>query len=118
MRCKWQLKRAVPHPPPPLQAPALRVVPGDILRLALPQLLEGMQQHWQQQQQQQQQQQAPAAGSSDKDGCQQQAGQQQAAGPAVRVVANLPYYITKDCLLRLLPLGGQLSHLFFMLQVG
>lgn len=35
-----------------------------------------------------------------------------------QVVANLPYNITKDCLLRMLPLGGALSHLYFMLQVG
>lgn len=35
-----------------------------------------------------------------------------------QVVANLPYNITKDCLLRMLPLGGTLSHLYFMLQVG
>ena len=38
-------------------------------------------------------------------------------GPAVRVVANLPYYITKDCLLLMLPLGQHISHLYFMLQV-
>ncbi len=34
------------------------------------------------------------------------------------MVANLPYNITKDCLLRMLPMGGTLSHLYFMLQVG
>lgn len=33
------------------------------------------------------------------------------------MVANLPYNITKECLLRLLPRSDVLSHLFFMLQV-
>lgn len=38
-------------------------------------------------------------------------------GTQVKVVANLPYYITTDVLKKLLPLGGQISNLIFMLQV-
>ena len=38
-------------------------------------------------------------------------------GQKVKVVANLPYYITTDILKKLLPLGGSLSNLIFMLQV-
>ena len=33
------------------------------------------------------------------------------------MVANLPFYITKDCLRLMLPLGECVSHLFFLLQV-
>jgi 16S rRNA A1518/A1519 N6-dimethyltransferase RsmA/KsgA/DIM1 with predicted DNA glycosylase/AP lyase activity len=43
------------------------------------------------------------------------------AGPGsrhVKVVANLPYNITKDCLRKMLPLGDRVSHVLFMLQVG
>jgi 16S rRNA A1518/A1519 N6-dimethyltransferase RsmA/KsgA/DIM1 with predicted DNA glycosylase/AP lyase activity len=56
----------------------------------------------------------------------QQEGQQQRQGqgtdgkkPArpIKVVANLPYYITKDCLTAWLPLGGHVASLIFMLQV-
>jgi len=36
--------------------------------------------------------------------------------PKVKVVANLPYYITKDFLLQTLPLGNQLSSLLLMVQ--
>jgi hypothetical protein len=36
----------------------------------------------------------------------------------VTVVANLPYYITKDCLNQMLPLGGRISDIYFMLQVS
>ena len=35
----------------------------------------------------------------------------------VKVIANLPYYITTEILKILLPLGSQVSELFLMLQV-
>lgn len=35
----------------------------------------------------------------------------------IRVVANLPYYITKDVLRQMLPMSDRISHLHFMLQV-
>lgn len=38
-------------------------------------------------------------------------------GAAIKVVANLPYYITTDVLKKYLPLGGAFSNLIFMLQV-
>lgn len=34
-----------------------------------------------------------------------------------KVVANLPYNLTKNILRRLLPLGDHISHLYLMLQV-
>lgn len=36
----------------------------------------------------------------------------------IRVVANLPYYITKDVLRQMLPMSDRISHLHFMLQVS
>ena len=67
---------------------------------------------------------ASTAAGQQQPGEQQQAGQQQAeqARPAarrkVKVVANLPYYITKDCLLCMLPTGADIEAVYFMLQVG
>lgn len=34
------------------------------------------------------------------------------------MVANLPYYITKDVLRQMLPMSDRISHLHFMLQVS
>ena len=37
--------------------------------------------------------------------------------PPLKLVANLPYNITKLAMRKLLPLGDNLSHLYLMLQV-
>lgn len=48
------------------------------------------------------------------------AARQEESAPAeqrkVKVVANLPYYITKDLLVQMLPLGDRVSALYLMLQ--
>lgn len=127
----------------PSQVPQLRLICGDILRQDLPALLAGMREHagqangngaaaaaadaaGQQQQQQQpdggtanapSQQQAGAAAPLR---AEQQGAQQPRAAAAgqlpIKVVANLPYYITKDLLVKMLPLGGAVSALYLMLQ--
>ena len=108
---------------PALQVPQLRLVVGDILLQDLPRLLAGMRQQAEQQQGQQQQQQQQHQGQQDVQqpaaaAAQEQQSQQpqQQSKVQVKVVANLPYYITKDCLLQMLPLGADISHLYFMLQ--
>ncbi|KAL4434459.1 hypothetical protein ABPG75_000900 [Micractinium tetrahymenae] len=84
----------------------------------------------QQQQQQQypgeqavvsQQQESPVLPPSERQQQQQppeQQQQQQAVGEQrkIKVVANLPYYITKDLLVKMLPLGDDVSALYLMLQ--
>lgn len=106
--------------------PQLRHICGDILRQDLPQLIADMHQHAADLQQQQ-----PAAGPGGSSGeggdprpqdvqqpaaagAQQQQHQEAAAGqpgqrPKIKVVANLPYYITKDCLVQVsgATVGGQ-----------
>lgn len=109
---------------------------GDILPQDLPRLLSDMRQqagqqqasaaHQQQaqqkaleQQQGQQDVQQPAASSSAQGQQPQQSQQPQHQSKVqVKVVANLPYYITKDCLLQMLPLGADICHLYFMLQAS
>ena len=116
------------------QEPRLRVVTGDILRQHMPDLLHGMEawaaQHAAAAQQQgaegtgaahgsgepaapQGQQQGAASAAEDAEQQQGQTQQQQqqqkpspppCPGRSVKVVANLPYYITKDCLLQV---GGR-----------
>lgn len=122
-----------------MQVPELRLVWGDILRQDVAQLLVDMRAHAQQRSGQQQadeqhgpaaQQQQPPPQQHEEERQQLVAEQQHAAeaagaaaGPqaglevTVKVVANLPYYITKDCLVQMLPLGGDISALYFMLQV-
>jgi len=124
-----------------MQVPQLRLVVGDILRQDLRQLLADMQTHPQQLQDKQQEQQQPAEAASAQQGQadgagpqpsqqqppaaqaqaanqQQQEGQQAQPWRRVKVVANLPYYITKDCLVAMLPLGEHISALYFMLQAS
>ncbi|GAB4815735.1 hypothetical protein N2152v2_002781 [Parachlorella kessleri] len=121
------------------KVPQLRVIQGDILRVDLGRILGGMQAWGQQQAQAAAAATPPAAGaeasaaaaasaavaaaaaegnsgSSAGAGARDPAAYNQPPGRVIKVVANLPYNITKDCLLRLLPLGGEISHLYFMLQ--
>lgn len=41
---------------------------------------------------------------------------EESPAPHLKVIANLPYYITKDFLLRTLPLGDRISRMILMLQ--
>eukprot|EP00873_Tetraselmis_striata_P013589 jgi/Tetstr1/433853/TSEL_023036.t1 len=69
------------------QSPAFTLIEGDILRMDPMELAAGIR---------------AAAGAPE--------------GAAIKVVANLPYYITTDVLKKYLPLGGAFSNLIFMLQ--
>jgi 16S rRNA (adenine1518-N6/adenine1519-N6)-dimethyltransferase len=84
--------------------PALRLVQGDVLRQDLPTLADELA--------------AWAAGVRGAgDGAAAGVVARVAAAPALpRVIANLPYNITKDFLALALPLGGRLGSLLLMLQ--
>lgn len=150
----------------PIQVLEMRLVCGDILRQDLSQLLAGMHQHaaehaaaaaqWAGDGHAQDVQQGPSISGG---GTEAAGGTGGGGGTGrVKVVANLPYYITKDCLLQvarsggggrgeeraeacgrfpgqaaaaiptqrppcrvapqMLPRGGEISDLYFMLQVG
>ena len=73
-------------------AETLQLVCADILRLNFPELLDGM-----------------LLKNNDNSSSRQHSQK-------VQVVANLPYYITKDFLVRALPEGGKVSRLLLMLQ--
>lgn len=114
------------------EVPALRVVQGDIMRVNLPQLLgemrgeEGGAGGALHQNPPLDPLPAPSGGggvgsgdsSSGQEGACSEEGTdgEQGSSKLIKVVANLPYNITKECLLSMLPLGGDISHLYFMLQ--
>jgi len=116
------------------KTPNIELVHGDILRVGIPGILAQMQQRHEERrraaagggggdaQQEQQQQQQPEASTSGRGAADAApaAWRQRGAGGAQRgslkVVANLPYNITKEFLKATLPLGGVVSELSIMIQ--
>ncbi|KAF8073058.1 celI [Scenedesmus sp. PABB004] len=97
----------------PLQAPNLQLVHGDVMRLDLAALVASMAAA------------APARAPDAPAGADgvgapppppQQQQRRRGAGGGVKVVANLPYNITKDFLLALLPQGSTVGELSVMIQ--
>ena len=92
---------------------------GDVLRLNMDDLITDLAQR----QQERRNSNAQASTSSSSDGGSSSSSSSGVDGPArrsakVKVVANLPYNITKDFLKALLPRGQHISQLSIMIQVG
>lgn len=108
----------------PQQEENLQLVHGDVLQLNLQELIDRVTLATQQPQQPPSQQQGefdPVNSSSSSAGQprpqQPSSKQQQQRKVRVKVVANLPYNITKDFLLAMFPKGDLISELSIMIQV-
>jgi 16S rRNA A1518/A1519 N6-dimethyltransferase RsmA/KsgA/DIM1 with predicted DNA glycosylase/AP lyase activity len=99
-----------------LQESNLQLVHGDVLQLNLQELIDRVTHAAEAAQEQQQQQDAGVPSSTSRSTDLQQPLQHKRR--KVKVVANLPYNITKDFLVALFPKGDLIAELSIMIQVS